>query len=783
MIVLSALPHQQTLLESGILEGKTNAIIQAPTGFGKTQCSQYAIQSQLEQRHRVIYLSATRALANELFESWQNTFTPHPVGIFTGDFSVKPPVSLDTARVMILTPERLDISLRFWKQQINWLSEVTLVIADEIHLIDRSNGRRGVCLEAAIYRFLRFNPFARVIGLSATLGNREELADWLQGVHYQSKHRPVPLTWEFGLFKKASHKPEVAIEFIDRSVKANEQIIVFVQSRRRAESLNKTIQHAGYRTAFHHAGLELDDRRRIESQFRTQQIDVLVATPTLELGVNLPCQTVILYDAQQWSQGQYKPLTTNTAWQRAGRAGRWTTGNQNQTPGKAVVICPQWNYQSERQYPKGQFEPIQSGLPNYLHEQILVEIASGFCFTVTQLRQAFSQSLAAHQHQPLAIEKIVEEMLEVGILYESNSDQSPKLNATALGHIANRHQLLPQTLKIIHQMIEKEPILELFDLLVVIARCPDFSLAISPDYEHLESFAEALQKEPSRLLDLPNADVETLLELKGKAVLTIFNIAHICRTWTHNGSKTTTATLCHCYPFEVGQIQEEMIRLLKALRDLIPVLEFPNEAHQRRLQQQVQILTQMVVTGLNEQNATLTLVKGLGPKAARTLVDAGVQDIEDLALTEPQTLTAIPGIGEKRAATWVVEAENWISQHYSAYSFQGEIPDRPTLKSVLPKEIDVYVFRRAYELNVEDHQSYYVVSGGEDKHRVYRSPISICDCGADSTQPCKHKVAVGLHLKDPVLTQALQYANTGKSASFDVYQLWWKTSLDWEVFR
>ena len=106
-----------------------------------------------------------------------------------------------------MTPERLDACTRAWRAHWEWIPKVELIVIDEVHLIGEHN--RGSRLEGAIGRFRRLNPFCRFLCLSATLGNREELADWLDGIEYESDWRPVPLTWRIARYRKADDKPSL----------------------------------------------------------------------------------------------------------------------------------------------------------------------------------------------------------------------------------------------------------------------------------------------------------------------------------------------------------------------------------------------------------------------------------------------------------------------------------------------------------------------------------------------------------------------------------------------
>ena len=362
-----------------------------------------------------IYLTPLRALANELVERWSERFAGHEVGVFTGEYGQRQayPVPFDRARVLIMTPERLDACTRHWRSHWGWLPEVGLLVVDELHLLGER--RRGPRLEGALIRARRLNPFLQVLGLSATLGNRAELADWVGGVHFGSSWMPIPIQWRSARYQRATDKPRILKEEVQRCVAGGGQSLVFVQSRRRAEALSAELRDAGVPAGHHHAGLDSDERRRLEREYRAGGLRALVSTGTLEMGLNLPARQVVLYDLQCFDGNDFVPLSVNTVWQRAGRAGRRGLDTQ----GEVVLIAPTWDRGADR-YAAGQFDKITSGLVegSALAEQVLAEVSSGLARTRAQLARNLQQSLAAHQQRLPVLDRVVGEMLDSGMLVE-----------------------------------------------------------------------------------------------------------------------------------------------------------------------------------------------------------------------------------------------------------------------------------------------------------------------------------------------------------------------------
>lgn len=750
---------QRDVLEAGLLNSGFSCVLQMPTGSGKTWLAEQAIAQTLSTGQRAIYLTPLRALADELTKKWQSQLSPHRVGVFTGDYGDRAyPISYDQADLMVMTPEKLDACTRRWRSHWSWLTEVDLLVVDELHLLGDSN--RGPRLEGALLRLIRLNPFVRILGLSATLGNRQELANWLNAVEYGSNWRPIPLTWRVCRYKKAQEKCDLLLGEVQQNVRGGGKSLVFVQSRRRAETIAQLLREAGIQTAHHHAGLEHGARRKIEESFRRGNLDVLVATPTLEMGVNLPVRQVILYDLQRFDGVDFSPLPVNNVWQRAGRAGRPGLDEV----GEVVLIAPCWARQVEY-YAEGKFEAIRSGLGNTtaLAEQVVTEVGSGLCRTIGQLESVLAQTLAARQGSELQVKAIVAEMLAAEMLAEVEVRGQFRLKATKLGYVAIRHMLLPSSVLLFKQVMESDKPLSFLDWLILAASSMDCQPLIPVDFEQLDELEESLFEEPSFLLSLKHLELAQTLGVDGKRLLMAINTAWIARLWTRTGDSEQVAKASGCYSFEVDCLRDSLQRLLAAMTEIATVLQQAisaqgHEAHFVSHNEKIKVLEKMVSSGLDEQGVTLTLVAGIGAKLAKRLQQSGVVDVEDLALAEPLSLCQVPGIGEKRATQWIEVAEEIVDSHCSAHRYLEdktvlrEAPEKPG--GTWPKDVEPYRLRRALELKVSGHEgNLYRVTGGSDPHRVsIRQAQFRCDCPDFAKgHSCKHIFAVRLFRGDPVL--------------------------------
>lgn len=175
-----------------------SVIVCAPTGSGKTLVGEYAIHRALNSGRRVFYTTPLKALSNQKLRDFQQTFGEETVGLLTGDVSIN-----RDAPVVVMTTEIFRNMLYGTSigQVGTSLMDVQAVVLDECHYMnDRQRGT--VWEESVIY----CPPEIQLVGLSATVANGDQLADWISEVHgptrlIYSDYRPVPLNFHFAVEK------------------------------------------------------------------------------------------------------------------------------------------------------------------------------------------------------------------------------------------------------------------------------------------------------------------------------------------------------------------------------------------------------------------------------------------------------------------------------------------------------------------------------------------------------------------------------------------------------
>ena len=656
-----------------------------------------------------------------------------------------------------------------------------MLVVDEIHLLGEPS--RGARLEGAISRFRRLNPFVRIAGLSATVGNPDEIAKWLRGVAFVCNERPVPLKWRIVHYRRACDKPEKLATEVTRNIRKGGASLVFVQSRRRAEELSRFLQGVGLNAEHHHAGLGPEKRNCVESSFREKQVDVLVATATLEMGLNLPVRQVVLYDLQGFDGQRFSPLTTNTVWQRVGRAGRLGLDDH----GEAVLLAPTWGRYADR-YADGHFERIVSQVSEdvALSEQIVAEVASGLSNTRQQLRHAMEQSFAARQGRLSTLDATLDTMCRAGLLVESPSDDPNqmvlRLKATRLGRIAVRHMLSPASVLLFRRVCDIDSDLTLFDLLVIAAASSECEPVLMVDFEELDALASRIAEQPSELLTQKGCGIAETLRVSPRRLLSALKMAMVIRDWTRIGNEECVAEQNDCYMFEVTRLRESISRVLLAFHQVVAE---PSESENNQpaiqedatLEERVRALVQMVTHGLDELAVTLTFVHGIGGKMAKRLGASGFADIEDLACAEPHHLANVRGLSSSRAHRWVREAEKLVKTRHALILNETSNVAVATAGE-WPANIEPYRLRRAMDLMVKPSQAdQYTVSGGLEPHVVKGTrKVSKCDCVDFSKgHVCKHILAVRLHKKDrDVRVLAKRLSASSRNNELDLFHLWFQ---------
>ncbi len=674
-------PPQADAIKNGVLSSERNFVLSFPTASGKTLlASLAALNSLSKKRGKVVYMVPLVALASEKYAYYKNLLSGFKVSITAGDLDSSEPW-LESCDFIIATTEKLDSLIR---HGISWLKQISLIIIDEIHMLN--DYKRGPTLEVLITQLRRLSPSTRILALSATINNARELSSWLDAELVTSDFRPVKLyegisldaTIQFedkeGYILKDELDPESAIA--EQTMRIKKQVLFFVSSRRNAEALSErlgkviskfinpedkkslakleeealsaleTPTHQCRRlakciregTAFHHAGLVAKQKRLVEEGFRSGPIKAIVATPTLALGVNLPCFRVVIRDIKRYYPGlgsEYIP--TMEYKQFVGRAGR----PQFDKFGESILIAKterEARILTER-YIKGQSEDIDSKLAqeSVLRMHILSLISSDLCGSTDELLDFFNLTLFGFQYGDTGLlkEKIdlsLEKLNKWGFICQEKTF----LKATALGKKISRLYLDPRTaydfIVALNTIQEKNNFSNL-GLLQIISSAEEISPPLRLSEEEEWKIGEFISREREQFVNSPLSRWDDGFE----EFLSSVKLALMFESWTQEESEEFILDNFRVTPGELYSKREILDWLVYSIMELAEVLKM------KETKVKIKKLRTQLYYGVKEELLDLVMLKDIGRKRARRLFNAGFKNITSLRQATDKQLAEILG--------------------------------------------------------------------------------------------------------------------------------------------
>lgn len=335
-------PLQEAAVQP-LLDGD-DALLLAPTAGGKTEAALFPLLSRMAQENwrgtSLLYVCPLRALLNNLLarvESYAG-WLGRSAALWHGDVTSgrRRRILRERPDILLTTPESLESMLVSTKvDHEEFFGQLQAIVVDEVHAF--AGDDRGWHLLAVLERLSRVagRPVQRV-GLSATVGNPDELLHWLQGSG--DGHRPArvvapepPAVPAAGAAEDVPPPPgDVELDYVgsvDNAARViaglhrGEKRLVFCDSRALVEELGQKLRALQVTTFLSHASLSAEERRRAEEAFAQERDCVIVSTSTLELGIDVgDLDRVIQLNA---------PRTVAAFLQRLGRAGRRPGSTRN----------------------------------------------------------------------------------------------------------------------------------------------------------------------------------------------------------------------------------------------------------------------------------------------------------------------------------------------------------------------------------------------------------------------------------------------------------------------
>ena len=696
---------QERSVKAGLFDEKKNFLITIPTASGKTLIAMLAILSHLSKhKTKVVYLTPLRALASEKFEEFKkleklSLGRKVKVALSTGD-SKERKEKLEDADIIFLTNESMDANMAF---QQDWIYDIGLVVSDEIHLI--GDETRGPTLEIVLTRlrsgFIGKNP-PRIIGLSATISNSNELADWLECELVESKFRRVPLSeavysrhiitnqdreeTEGNLTKdrqESRHQKDwigLGLDTVDNG----DQCLIFAMTRKNAvawakeagrdvvkmltenerkdlEKISKKIipkdsydntklttelaQTVRNGTAFHHAGLDQRCRTIIENEFKNHHIKLLTATPTLAAGVNLPARRVVIPSVMRYTNSGLEKISVLEYKQMCGRAGRPQFDNM----GESIIIAKGYPDEILEYYIDGEPEPLES---KTLDEDSSLRInLLGFIYTASKFNATsyekiikfFSQTFAAYQLSDYSIlekkiSKQLEKLKEYGMITDENG-----FKPTKFGIRVFYLRIDPETAFNMTGYIEDyvRGTKHTFGILHMITNLPEFYLR----YPIPEKYQEDMD-------DLINKNEKLYTQQKFSSE-DCFKSLLILYKWIDAMTYQNMSEHFDAEPGDIFYIKENAKDLVYTFTEIVKFWrDYAQENEQKRIVSEYQnlidesdSLKQQIIHGVPEKYLELVKINQIGRVRAQILYKNGHKDRIALKKVPLEKLAAIDKIG------------------------------------------------------------------------------------------------------------------------------------------
>ncbi len=657
-------PAQKSVIDSGYLEDKTNYIIAIPTASGKTVLGVMAALNSLLNGGKAVYAVPLISIQNEKVKEFKKF---EKFGIKVG----KHPSSSDLA-VMVF--ESFDAITRFsW----NTLRDIDLLVVDEFHMIGEYS--RGPTMECAITRSKILNPGMRIVALSATLQNMNELSSWLDAHVVQHDYRPVPLYKDVLATEEmeTKNKNDVIVKILNTSITESSQALVFVSTRRFTESLAKytsgkikrkisSEQKKVFRkvsekildvprkrgslptsvclklaecvengVAFHHAGLFDKQKEIIEDEFRAGNLLMITATPSLMYGVNLPSKNVVIRDYTRWTSQGPQPIPVFDYEQMSGRAGR----PGYDTEGYSYLIAKSLDeaYNLKDHYVYGEIEATNSKLienKDAVYRQIITQVASTLAKTPSDLIKFFSETFYGWQmsnneylnsfcadSMEYEVNNALEFLVRNGIIQPTPDG----LKTTEFGMLIAKSNYAVETAVRLREFASKSEEIQGAHLIYELCKTPDMPVISFKGRKTKEPVRDKLNSEGIFVVDIGNSEATagTLLE------------------WMNERSEYEIENAFNVYSASTRRSAYEASLLVKFFKNICNILNIYGGT------EILDILAARLYYGVKPDIVPLVVsIKRLGRKRARALVNAFGEDLRFVTL---ENLLKIEGIGPKTA--------------------------------------------------------------------------------------------------------------------------------------
>ena len=687
-------PPQVEALSKGVLEGK-NIVLASHTASGKTLIAELLFLKRFLEGSmgKAVYMVPLKAIASEKYEEFKELKEYGvKIALTTGDYDSEDEY-LENYDVIITTNEKFDSLLR---HRPRWVKDISVLVIDEIHYID--DVKRGPVIESVVSK-MRAMGNVQIVALSATISNAEEIAEWLNAEFVVSDWRPVPL--REGVYyngeivfndgtrvrvKKLFNNP--ILDLVHDTLAKEGQVLIFTNARRHAvqlatkiasklgfrgleflvnrdikrimeefekssnvSSLNKQLASlAAYGVSFHHAGLTYTQRKIIEKYFRKGVIKVVVATPTLAAGVNLPARRVIIHSHMRYEPGIGSvPIKTMEYKQMCGRAGR--PGYDE--VGEAIIIARS-EFEADKLWkmyvlskPENIFSKL--GRENALRTFILALIASGYAENIDDVVKHIRNTLYYKQFGYGDIKLKLQEI--ISFLCESEFiTKTPLLKPTRLGKRVSELYIDPLSAIIFIKGVKGVKRVHDIAALTLIALTPDM-----PKLSVRRSEISLIDRFLGEVCNYLTFDPYELSFISDYTITSAIKTTMFLRDWIYEYDEEYLSKKYNLGPGDIYSLIETAEWLAYSLKELSKLT-----TSSRGAVKDLEIIHRRIKFGVKEELLELVKLEGIGRARARALYGSGFRHLEDIANATVEDLVNVKGIGVEIARKIIKQAQEII---------------------------------------------------------------------------------------------------------------------------
>lgn len=685
-----------------VYKSDDNFVLASPTGSGKTAILELSICRAVANiaagQYKIVYQAPIKALCSERARDWQKKFTPLGLNCveLTGDTDSANLGHVQSADIIITTPEKWDSITRKWKDHEKLMRLIKLFLIDEVHVL---NNDRGAILEAVVSRMKTIGTDVRFVALSATVPNLEDVAAWLgknavapyepaNSEKFGEEFRPVklkkhvcgylgsPNEFQFDNYldsklpdvisKYSERKPIMVFCFTRSSTISTAKMLASLWSsstgqkrywKKPSKPLN--VQNQELRSllacgvAFHHAGLDTNDRLEVEKGFLMGDVNVICCTSTLAVGVNLPCHFVIIKNTVSWSNTGSQEYSDLEIMQMIGRAGR----PQFDDSAVAVILTRQAKVLRYETMVTGQ-EILESRLHLGFIEHLNAEVSLRTIRDLTSARKWLSgtflhvrlkQNPAHYRLEGARSGQALEEQLDdiclrdLTLLRESGLlEGKENFRCTPFGEAMARYYVKFKTMQIIVDLQPNAQISEIVSLGTLIRHYDIFNIwqlsALSQAAEFTEirfragekSLYKNLNQSPSIRFPIPVTLNHTAhkVSLLIQSVLGASDILWDKETGKHKSQ----------YGIDVAVVFRHVRRLICCIIDCLISL-----GDSIAIQHALLVQRSVCAQAWDDSPLQMRQIQDIGVVAVRKLVNADIRSIEELEYAESQRIEMVLG--------------------------------------------------------------------------------------------------------------------------------------------